>query len=137
MTGGSSSVYKGVAQGEYPIGVTIEYAAYRYVAGGQKDIEIIYPEEGTFLSPEGLFVIKNGPHAANARRLFDIIMSKQAQEKIFKNSFRRPTRTDVAVSESAGLPDFTDIDVFPVDQKQAGADKDKVISLWKQALSAD
>ena len=32
----SAQVYKSVANGEYPIGITMEYAAYSYVAGGQK-----------------------------------------------------------------------------------------------------
>lgn len=137
VTGSSSSVYKGVAQGEYPVGITIEYAAYRYVAGGQKSIRLVYPEEGTFLSPEGMFVVKNAPNPRNAKRLFDIIMSKEAQERIFENSYRRPTRTDVAVSEKSKLPDFGDLSIFALDQKEAGAEKQKLITLWKRSLAAN
>ena len=54
----TSMVYKGVAMGEYAMGITMEYAAYSYVAGGQKEIGIIYPKDGTFLSPEGVVLIK-------------------------------------------------------------------------------
>jgi iron(III) transport system substrate-binding protein len=136
VTGGSSSVYKGVAQGEYPIGITIEYAAYRYVAGGQRSVELVYPEEGTFLSPEGMFVIKGAPHSENAKKLFDVMMSKEAQETIFEKNFRRPTRSDVDVSAFSALPNMKDIKVFPLDQQQAGAEKDKVIKIWKEALAS-
>ena len=30
----ASLIWKGTAEGEYPLGMTIEYAAYRYIAGG-------------------------------------------------------------------------------------------------------
>ena len=34
----ASLIWKGTAEGEYPLGLTIEYAAYRYIAGGSKDV---------------------------------------------------------------------------------------------------
>ena len=37
-----------VGQGEYPIGLTFESNAYTYVAGGQKEIKLVYPADGTF-----------------------------------------------------------------------------------------
>src|SRR5512137_2224742 len=50
----SSLIYKGVAAGEYPLGITMEYAAYRYIAGGDKNVGIIYPADGAFMAPEAL-----------------------------------------------------------------------------------
>ncbi len=53
IVGTTSAAYEGVAKGEFAVAVTMEYAAYEYVAGGMKDIRIVYPAEGTFLSPRG------------------------------------------------------------------------------------
>jgi iron(III) transport system substrate-binding protein len=45
-------VFEGVAKGEFAVGTTMEYAAQEYVAGGNKDIEIVYPSEGTYIAPK-------------------------------------------------------------------------------------
>ena len=41
ITSTASQVYDGVAKGEFAVGMTMEYAAQEYVAGGNKDIEIV------------------------------------------------------------------------------------------------
>jgi iron(III) transport system substrate-binding protein len=42
------------------VGITIESSAYEFVVGGQKEIKLVYPSEGTYLGAEGMFIIK-GP----------------------------------------------------------------------------
>ena len=49
VTASSGTTYKGVAAGEYAVGMTLEYAAQEYVAGGQKEIKLVYPTEGSYL----------------------------------------------------------------------------------------
>ena len=63
----SSLIYKGTAEGEYPLGITMEYAAYRYIAGGSKEVGIIYPQDGAFDAPEGAAIIKNCKHPEEAK----------------------------------------------------------------------
>jgi iron(III) transport system substrate-binding protein len=65
----ASQVYEGVAKGEFAVGMTMEYAAQEYVAGGNKDVEIVYPSEGTFIAPEGMALVKGGPNPADAREV--------------------------------------------------------------------
>ena len=74
----ASQVFDGVAKGEFAVGMTMEYAAQEYVAGGNKDIEIVYPSEGTFIAPEGMALVKNGPNPADAKKFYDYLASKQA-----------------------------------------------------------
>lgn len=129
--GSTSGVYKGVGQGEYAVGITMEYAAQRYVAGGQKEIKLVYPSEGTFLSPEGLVLVKGAPHPKAAAKLYDILLSKNAQEEIFSVSFRRPSRSDVDKKvSSSGLPSFSKIKIFEVDQAKAGEERKALLELW-------
>lgn len=136
VTGGSSSVYRGVANAEYPLGITIEYAAYRYVAGGQQDIALIYPQEGTFLSPEGLFMVKDAPHPEAAGKLYAVLTSAEFQQAILESSYRRPVRSDIDLKSVSSLPNLDQIEVFELDQQEAGEQREQLIEMWKNALSS-
>jgi len=57
VTSTASQVFDGVGKGEFAVGMTMEYAAQEYVAGGNKDIEVVYPTEGTFIAPEGMALV--------------------------------------------------------------------------------
>ncbi len=89
-----SLVYTGVGQGEYPIGLSLEYAAYAYVQGGAP-VEIVYPEDGTVVQAEGMGIIKGAQHPEAARKFEDFITRKDVREAILKKFFRRPARTDL------------------------------------------
>jgi iron(III) transport system substrate-binding protein len=131
----SAQVYKSIANGEYPIGITMEYAAYSYVAGGQKEIELVYPQEGAFVAPEAVAIIKNPKNgAAAAQQLYDVLLSKEVQEAELIQNFRRPTRSDIDVSKLTKLPNLSNIKVVGTDPAKAAADYKVVIDLWKDAL---
>ncbi len=131
----SAQVYKSVANGEYPIGITMEYAAYSYVAGGQKEIELVYPQEGAFVAPEAVAIIKNPKNgAAAAQQLYDVLLSKEVQQAELIQNFRRPTRSDIDVSKLTKLPNLSNIKVVGTDPAKAAADYKVVIDLWKDAL---
>lgn len=112
---------RAVAQGEYAMGLTFESNAYAYVAGGQKEIRLLYPQGGTFSSPEFLVLAKNAPNGAPARRGFDHIISKEVQIALLENAFRRPSRSDIDVSKYVELPNFASVKVFPIDENEAAA----------------
>jgi iron(III) transport system substrate-binding protein len=126
----TSMVYKGVAMGEYALGITMEYAAYSYIAGGQKEIGIIYPEDGSFLSPEGVVLIKGAKNDAEAKLLYDFFCSKEAQEALFVKSFRRPTRGDIEVEKLTKLPSMSSIKYIDIDQAKAAADHPTLTETW-------
>ena len=125
--------YKGVAAGEYPLGITMEYAAYRYLAGGSQDVGIIYPADGAFVAPEGAAIVKGCPHPAEAKRFVDYLLSKATEEKIFRNFYRRPARSDTASIE--GLPQLSEITVLnQFDPLEANALKNELLDQWKQII---
>jgi len=136
IVGSSSSTYKAPAAGEYPVGITMEYSAQAYIAGGQKGIALVYPSEGTFMSPEGMAIVKGAPHAAGAARLMDIMASEKAQSAIFKATYRRPANLKVDVKALSGLPALPDIKIAEIDQNEAAAQRDAVIGIWKEILAA-
>lgn len=135
VTSSSGTTYKGVASGEYPVGLTIEYAAQEYVAGGQKEIKLVYPSEGSYLAPEGMFIIKGAKNMDAAKTLYNALMSKEVQEAELTKNFRRPTRTDIQVSKLTALPDLKSIKIFPLDQGAASSEYEQLVALWNIAVS--
>lgn len=132
----SSLIYKGVAAGEYPIGITMEYAAYRYIAGGSKDVGIVYPGDGAFVAPEGAALIKNGPNPVEAKKFFDYLISRQTEGEIFKQFYRRPARPDVP--GISGLPNLSKIKVLKeFDPIEANMLKDDLLKQWKEIILSE
>lgn len=136
IVGTTSAAYQGVANGEFAVAVTMEYAAYQYVAGGQSEVRLIYPEEGTFLSPEGMALIKGGKHPDEARKLYDFLASATVQTEIFKSAFRRPVRTDIDVSTLSKLPALADIKLLPLHHKQMEAGRADFLAYWSELSAA-
>jgi len=99
VTQQSSLVYTGVANGEFPAGITMEYAVFRYKKGGAP-IEIVYPAEGTVAYTEGMAIIKDTKNRKEARAFLDWATGVEARKKIVSEFMRRPARPDI---------DFTDL----------------------------
>jgi len=136
VTSAAATVLRAVAQGEYAVGLTFESNAYAYVAGGQKEIWLLYPQDGTFSSPEFLVLAKNAPNGALARRGFDHIISKEVQIALLENAFRRPSRSDIDVSKYVELPNFASVKVFPIDENDAAAKRKEFLDEWAAAGAA-
>lgn len=131
----SAQVYRGVADGEYPVGITMEYAAYSYVAGGQKEVKLVYPADGTFVQPEAVAIIKNPKNGAQAaQQLYDQLLSREVQEAELVENFRRPSRADIDVAKLTKLPNLSQIKIYPTDPLAGAADYAQVIKLWEEAL---
>ena len=135
ITSTASQVFDGVAKGEFAVGMTMEYAAQEYVAGGNKDVEIVYPSEGTFIAPEGMALVKGSPNAKDAKKFYDYLASKQAQEMLVKKFFRRPVRDDVDTT-TVGLPRTTAFKVMAIDDVKAAAAQPGFIASWKELVAA-
>ncbi|MDP3085311.1 MAG: extracellular solute-binding protein [Rubrivivax sp.] len=131
----SGQVFKSVAAGEYPVGITIESSAYEFVAGGQKEIKLVYPSEGTYLGPEGMFIIKGAKNMVQAKQFFDVLLSKEAQETLLRENFRRPTRSDIAVAKLTSMPDLASLKVFPLNLQVATDEYEQLIVMWNLALA--
>jgi iron(III) transport system substrate-binding protein len=129
----SSLIYKGVAAGEYPLGVTMEYAAHRYIEGGDKNVGIIYPADGAFMAPEALGIVKNCPHPEEAKKFADYLLSKKVVDEIFAKFSRRPARPDA--TEVAGLPAVSKIPLLKnYDTMEANTLEKEILKKWKEIV---
>ncbi len=100
VTTSSSHTYKFVASGEFPLGLTHERNAYKYRDGGSP-VGFIYPEEGTAVRPDGIYLVKNGPNPELAKKFIDFVLSKEIMEALRDTGYR-VNRIDV--DPPAGYP---------------------------------
>jgi iron(III) transport system substrate-binding protein len=131
VTGSSGRVPRGVADGEFAVGLTLEEAAQRYVAGGA-NVAIIYPEPATSALPDAVALVKDGPNPEAGKAFVDFVLSKEVQEFLVEAMQRRSIRTDVAQPE--GLPGLDEIAIQNYDMAWAGAERDNIIRRYLSIL---
>jgi len=126
----SSLVYKGTADGEFAVGITMEYAAYRYVAGGSDSVKIVYPADGVISAPEGAAIVAGAKHAKEAKAFFDYLISKDVVSEIFAKYYRRPARPDATKVE--GLPNIHDLTLMKgFDPEEANKLEKELLAKWR------
>ena len=98
LLSGSSAVYKGVADGEYTVGLTFEEGAATYVKS-KAPVKIVYMSEGVISKADGSAIIKGAKNMENAKKFVDFVSSKETQSMIASQLSRRSVRKDVPPGE--------------------------------------
>jgi iron(III) transport system substrate-binding protein len=112
----SSLVFQGVGNGEFPLGISLEYAGYQWSSNGAP-VKVIYPADGTVAQMEGVAIIKGGPNTENAKAFVDFVSRKDVREAILKFAFRRPARQDLDLSKLPGaMPQLADVKLVDYDE---------------------
>jgi iron(III) transport system substrate-binding protein len=112
----SSLVFSGVGNGEYPLGISLEYAGYVWASNGAP-IKVIYPADGTVVAMEGVAIVKGGPNLESARAFVDFINRKDTREVIFAKTFRRPARQDLDFAKLPGnMPALSSLKIAAYDE---------------------
>ena len=88
MLNRSSLVFQGVGNGEFALGMSLEYAGYQWSSNGAP-VKVIYPADGTVAQMEGVAIIKGGPNTENAKKFVDYVTRKDVREAILRFAFRR------------------------------------------------
>ena len=130
----SSLVFQGVGNGEYPLGISLEYAGPMWASGGAP-VKVIYPSDGTTASMEGVAIIKGGPNPDSAKAFVDFINAKAVREMILKATFRRPTRSDIDLSSlPGGMPPMSTVKLARYDEEGWTANRTKTLERIKDIL---
>ncbi|GMQ56014.1 ABC transporter substrate-binding protein [Vallitalea sediminicola] len=131
LTSGSSGVYKGVADGEYAVGLTLEKTAMEYVNAGA-EVGIVYPSEGTSSVPDGIAIIKGAKNESNAKKFMDFVLTAKTQQFILDNFASRPVRDDVKIADN--LIKMADIKLVDYDLQWVSDNKENIIKKWKDIV---
>lgn len=132
LLGGSSAVYKGVADGEYTVGLTFEQGSAQYVGAGSP-VKTVYMEEGVIFRGDGVYVIKGGPNEANAQKFIDWLTSRDVQEFMNNTQYRRTIRTDVPAGDA--MVSMDQIKVIQDDETYTAAHKAEWIDQFKDLFT--
>ena len=98
MCNSSSQVYKGVAEGEYVVGLTWEDPAANYVKEGAA-VEVVFPTEGAIFPGESVQILKGCKHPENAKKFVDYMLSEKIQNAVGSNLTVRPLRKDATLAD--------------------------------------
>jgi len=121
----STLVFDGNGTGEYPLGISLEYAGNLWAHNGAP-VQVIYPTDGTAVVPEAIAIVKGAPDLEAAKAFVDFINSKPMQTQMLQATFRRPARQDI---------DFTGVPMPPLSAiKVAAYDDLKWDGIRRQTL---
>ncbi|ETT42449.1 MULTISPECIES: ABC transporter substrate-binding protein [unclassified Paenibacillus] len=87
----------------------VDYMAYKAKAKGEP-LDIIYPEEGTVVSPRPAAILKSSPNVANAKAFIDYLLSDEAQQLV-ADAYLIPGREDIEASNRTNLKDIPQLKV--------------------------
>ncbi len=112
----STLVFQGVGNGEFPLGMSLEYAGLLWASNGAP-VKVVYPQDGTIAQMEGVGVIKGGPNPDAAQKFVDYINRKDVREAILRFAFRRPARQDLDLTKlPGGMPSLADVKLVGYDE---------------------
>lgn len=82
------SVYSAVLRGEYPIWINADGNGYKMKFDDHGPIEVVIPREGSFSMPLVMGLVKGAPHAAEAKKYLDWLLTPPAQAEMSRGYFR-------------------------------------------------
>jgi len=83
--------YARLLSGEIGILLDYDFNAYRAKYKDKANVDFVIPAEGTVAVPYVMSLVANAPHADNARKALDFVMSDEGQA-IWARAFLRPVR---------------------------------------------
>jgi iron(III) transport system substrate-binding protein len=125
----SSSVWKGVRDGEYTVGLSYEDPSVTLVRDGA-DVEVIYMEEGVVYLPAGSGIVKGAKNMLNAQRFIDLIISEEIQNVFGTTLTNRPVMADVETP--AYMVPFSEINVIQEDMEYVYQNKEAIQDRFKE-----
>jgi iron(III) transport system substrate-binding protein len=130
----SALVFQGVGNGEYGLGISLEYAGYLWASNGAP-VKVVYPADGTIAQMEGVAIIKGGPNTAAARRFVDYVNRRDVREMILKQTFRRPARQDLDLPSLPGkMPRLSDLKLVKYDEEGWTAKRGETMDRIKETI---
>ena len=130
----SSACFKGVAEGEYVVGLTYEDGAVNLLKEGATNIRLQYPTNGTSASTFGTALVKNGPNQENAKAMINFICSPEGQTALaaYQQGTLRYTSPNYEVPEGAWLAASSEITWVHRDVEYLTANKDTILEHWSE-----
>lgn len=128
----SSAVYKGVAEGEYAVGMTYEDPCVSLLESGAK-VEVVYPTEGAVFLPSGVAIVNGAKNLENAKLFVDFLISEECQQIFGEKLTNRPILAQV---KPKNLPSLDDVFTIEEDIPYIAEHKNDITSRYKDLFAA-
>jgi spermidine/putrescine-binding protein len=103
VTERSFGVPEGVNNGQYGIGIVIDFFGLSAISSGFP-VDFAYPSM-TPIVPANVGMVKNGPNSENAKRFINFLLSEEGQMLLFKPDIARlPVIPELYAKAPAGYP---------------------------------
>lgn len=129
----SSAVYKGVADGEYVVGLSYEDPSAQLVQDGAP-VKIVYPKEGSVYLPASATIIKGAQNMDNAKLFMDFIVSEEVQNIWGSTLTNRPVMKDAQTSES--MTPMSEIYVIEEDIPYVSEHKQEIVDKYTDIFTS-
>ncbi len=124
----SSSVWKGVRDGEYTVGLSYEDPSVQLVRDGA-DVKVVYMEEGVVYLPAGSAIVKDCNNLVNAQRFIDFITSTEIQNAYGTTVTNRPVMDGVVTPDY--MTPISEINIIEEDMKYVSDNKQALRDKFK------
>jgi len=127
--------YARVISGEIPILIDYDFNAYRGQYTDKAPTRFVIPKEGTVVFPYVMGLVKDGPNAANGRKMLDFVLSDESQT-MWGNAYLRPVFPQYLSAEAKArfLPDSEYARAKPIDLKKLAAAQAKIVDRYKNEV---
>lgn len=132
ISSSSGNVHKGVADGEYTVGLTYEEPAVQYKQDGAP-VEVIYMKEGTIFKESGSYIVKNAKNLENAKLFTDFLLSDYVQNLLGMETANRPVRADAQLADYK--TPISEINTLEYDVEWGNENKDKIVERYMDLLT--
>ncbi|MDQ0207381.1 extracellular solute-binding protein [Alkalicoccobacillus murimartini] len=98
VQGSSGQVHRGVADGEYVVGLTWEDPVIHYMQSGAA-VDVVFPTEGVVYPGQSVQIIKGTDNLEGAQKFIDYVLSEEVQSRTGMELTVRPLREGVEVAD--------------------------------------
>jgi len=128
--------YARVISGEIPILFDYDFNAYRGQYTDKAPVRFVIPKEGSLVVPYVMGLVKDGPNAANGKKVLDFVLS-DASQAMWGNAYLRPVFADKLSAEAKAkfLPDADYARAKAVDLGKLGAAQKAIIERYKNEVN--
>ena len=123
----SGAVYKGVADGEYVVGLSYEDPCAQLIKDGAP-VEIVYMEEGVVYLPASATIIKGAKNMDNAKLFMDFILSEEVQNIWGSTLTNRPVMKGAETNDF--MKPFNEINVIEEDIPYVSTHKQEIVDRY-------
>ncbi len=126
----NSVVLNGIINGEYPVGVTLDYMVRAKMKAGEP-VNYVFPEDGVVAIPSPIAIMKDTPYPDAAKLFVEFLLSEEVQKWLAEHGVI-PGRSDVTPPES--VPSLDQLNIISINWDEVAKKAEKIRSTFEDIM---